>query len=337
MVALKKYARLEGSALWRAQPQDQRRDVVVSIGDATLTITDMQDRPLTHWSIAAIKRANPGTRPAVFHPEGDPGETLELAADEAHMIDALETLRRAVDRARPRPGRVRWVGFTASVGVVALLAAFWLPGALVNHTVSVVPSVKRADIGAALIDRIERMTGPACAEPAGLRAIQKLRARLGSGPIAILPGTANTSMHLPGGYILLDRAVVEDFEEPDVAAGFVLAEGVLAAAADPLRDLLRSVGTRASFQLLTTGSLDGETLDAYARLLLTQPRGVPEDEKLLAAFAAREVRSTPYAYANDVTGETVLSLIEADPMAGRDPRALLSDADWLRLQNICGG
>ena len=129
----------------------------------------------------------------------------------------------------------------------------------------------------------------------------------------------------------------QDFEEPDVAAGFILAENVLATASDPLRDLLQAVGTRASFQLLTTGSLEGETLDAYARLLLTQARNMPQDEALLAAFAARDVRSTPYAYALDVTGETVLPLIEADPVAGRSPRPLLSDADWLRLQSICGG
>ncbi len=337
MVALKKYARLEGSALWRARPEDQRREVVISIGDATLTISDMQDRPLTHWSLAAIRRANPGTRPAIFHPEGDTGETIELAVDEAQMIDALEKLRRAVDRARPRPGRLRWMGFAASVSLVVVLALFWLPGALVNHTVSVVPSVKRAAIGAELLARIERMTGPACAQPAGLRAIQKLRARLGSGPLAILPGTANTSLHLPGGIILLDRAVVEDFEEPDVAAGFILAEQVLAQASDPLRDLLDTVGTVASFQLLTTGSLKSETLDTYARHLLTQDRTVPADAPLLAAFAARQVRSTPYAYARDVTGESVLPLIEADPMARTAAAPLLSDADWLRLQSICGG
>ncbi|MEE4188365.1 MAG: hypothetical protein V2I76_07950 [Roseobacter sp.] len=336
MVALKKYARLEGSALWRASPDEQRREVIVSIGDATLTISDMRDRPLTHWSLAAIRRANPGTRPAIFHPEGDTGETLELAADEAQMIDALEKLRRAVDRARPKPGRLRWLGLLASFGAVALLAVFWLPGALVQHTVSVVPAVKRAEIGASLLSRIELMTGPACAEPAGQRALQNLRARLGSGPISVLPGNLTTSLHLPGGHIIIDRALVEDFEEPDVAAGFILAERVLASTADPLQDLLQAAGMSASFQLITTGSMEGETLDQYARYLLTQPRQTPQDDALLAAFSTREVRSTPYAYALDVTGETVLNLIEADPMAGRASNPLLSDADWLRLQSICG-
>lgn len=337
MTALKKYARLEASALWRASPDEQRREVIVSIGDATLIVSDMRDQAITHWSLAAVQRANPGTRPAIFHPEGDPGETLELAPEEAQMIDAIEKLRRAVERARPRPGRLRWLGMLASVLAVAALIIFWLPGALLTHTVSVVPVVKRAEIGAALLVRIERITGPSCADVAGVRALQQLRARLGSGPINILPGTISTSLHLPGGVILLDKALVEDFEEPDVAAGFVLAEQTLATASDPLRDLLAAMGPAASFHLLTTGRLKGETLDRYAEILLTQDRTFPAIDSLLTAFADREVRSTPYAYARDVTGETVLTLIEADPMSGRTPVPLLSDADWLRLQNICGG
>lgn len=307
----------------------------MSMGDATLTISDLRDQPLAHWSLAAIVRANPGVRPAIFHPEGDPGETLELDTSEAQMIDALEKLRRAVDRARPRPGRLRGLGLFLSLALVGALAVFWLPGAVIQHTVSVVPDVKRAEIGAALLDRIERMTGPACASPAGLRALQVLRARLGSGPVTVVPGGVLTSLHLPGGIIVIDRALVEDFEEPDVAAGYILAERVGAAGSDPLFDLLEVVGAGASFRLLTTGDLDAEALDSYARHLLTAPRPAPADRALLAAFAAREVRSTPYAYARDVTGETVLPLIEADPMARRDPTPLLIDADWLRLQSIC--
>ena len=61
------------------------------------------------------------------------------------------------------------------------------------------------------------------------------------------------------------------------------------------------------------------------------------DETLLAGFKAWSVRATPYAYALDITGETTLGLIEADPFAAAPPDPLISDADWLRLQNICGG
>ena len=337
MVALKKYARIEGTALWRAAPDEQRREVVVSIGDATLMISDMQDQAITHWSLAAVVRANPGKRPAIFHPDGDPGETLELAKDEAEMIDAIEKLRRAIDRSRPKPGRVRWVGVLISAALVASLALFWLPGALVSHSLNVVPDVKRTEIGNALMQRIERMTGPVCAGTPGDAALSKLRARLGTGPLYVVPDAITTSLALPGGMILLDRALVEDFEEPDVAAGYVLEAQTRARGTDPLRQMLEHLGPRANIHLLTTGVFDGETLDRYARTLLTEPREAPEADAMISAFDARQIRSTAYAYARDVTGETVLPLIEGDPMAGRDPVMLLSDADWLRLQNICGG
>ncbi|MCV3270543.1 hypothetical protein [Roseobacter sinensis] len=336
MTALKKYARLEASGLWRATPEDQRREVIVSIGDATLMISDTRDRALTHWSLAAVQRANPGKRPALYYPDGDPGETLELGNGEAQMIDAIEKLRRAVERSRPHPGRLRWLGMALSVGAVVAAGVFWVPQALTDHTVAVVPQVKRAEIGDALLRRIERMTGPACRDTAGQRALSTLRARLGADRIVILPGMRQTSLHLPGGQILLNRALVEDFEEPDVAAGFAMVEQSLARAQDPLRDLLAVNGTWASFQLLTTGELDSEMLDSYAEHLLTRDSTLPDPESLLPVFTAAQLRSTPYAYARDITGEAVLPLIEADPMRGKAPKALLSDADWLRLQSICG-
>jgi hypothetical protein len=38
-----------------------------------------------------------------------------------------------------------------------------------------------------------------------------------------------------------------------------------------------------------------------------------------------------------VSGESVLALIEADPMRGQVPEPLISDEDWLSLQNVCTG
>jgi len=57
----------------------------------------------------------------------------------------------------------------------------------------------------------------------------------------------------------------------------------------------------------------------------------------LNALAAANIRSTPYALALDGTGEETVRLIEADPIKPADSRPLLRDADWLRLQAICGG
>lgn len=61
MTALDKYQRIEALGLWRADNVSQRKDVLISIGETTLLISDMQEQPLAHWSLAAIERANPET------------------------------------------------------------------------------------------------------------------------------------------------------------------------------------------------------------------------------------------------------------------------------------
>ena len=341
MTALREYQRLEASGLWRASPQAQRTDVIVSIGDATLVITDTRDRPLTHWSLAAVERANPGELPAIYHPDGDPGETLELAGEEGQMIEAIEKLRTAIGRQRPHPGRLRLMMFAVSMAIVVTLGTFWLPEVLRNHAVSVVPSVKRAEIGEALMARIQKVTGPPCTDPSGTEALARLASRLGlsagAGKLNIMREGVGGAVLLPGGSILINRDLVEDYEEPDVLAGYIIAERIRAQMDDPLGEILARGGMFESVRLLTTGSLSPDMLQSYAEWLLTAPRPDVDTETLLGGFRTLSVRSSPYAYAVDITGETTLGLIEADPFKTETPAAVLTDADWLRLQGICGG
>lgn len=339
MTALQKYQRLEASGLWRATPEAQRQDVIVSIGDATLLIADLHDRPLTHWSLAALERLNPGELPALYCPYGDPGETLELAENETEMVAAIEKIRTAIGRGRAHPGRLRMWGLLGSVLVVLGLGAFWLPMALRAHAVTVVPTAKRAEIGAALGQKIKDVTGPPCNASSGNTALERLATRLttGDGPlhIEVMRGGVRDAVALPGGTILVNRALVEDYEEPDVLAGYILAERLRARQHDPLADLLAHAGILDSLRFLTTGDVPVAVLDSYARQVLTSPRPTVDDDTLLTGFSAYSVRARPYAYAVDITGEKTIRLIEADPFATLAPPALLSDADWLRLQGIC--
>lgn len=341
MTALNQYQRLEASGLWRPSPDAQRTEVIVSVGDATLVISDRQERALTHWSLAAVERANPGRRPAIYHPDGDPGETLELAENETEMIAAIEKLRAAIERQRPHPGRLRLVIVLIVLALIAAAGILWLPQALRAHAVAVVPQVKRAEIGAALFRHVQRVTGPPCATPEGRAALDKLARRIpgpdGPGHLAVMRDGVRGTVHLPGATILIGRALVEDHDEPDVVAGYLVAERLRSETRDPLALLLRQSPIWASLRLLTTGDLDDATLSAYAETLLTRPVPPVDDAALLAGFNAWSVRSTPYAYAVDDSGETTLGLIEADPFEGQTPPPILSDADWLRLQAICGG
>lgn len=336
MTALKDYQRLEAAGLWRATPEAQRRDVVISIGDATLTITDMQDRPLAHWSLAAIHRHNPGQFPAIFHPDGDPGETLEVQEDETTMLDAIQQVQFAIDRARPHPGRLRLLG---SLGLTAALLAgamLWLPSALQHHALSAVSDINRKAIGQALLGRIERLSGQACITPQTAPLLADLARRTNIRQIVVLRNGVSTSLALPGGIYLLNSSYFEDFEDPAVAAGAILVERARTRIEDPLMALLAAGGLSSAFHLLTTGQLRQGTLDSYAELALTKPRPDVETQAILAEFAQSAIPSSPYAYALDVTGETTIALIEADPLAHLELEPLLSDQEWVQLQNICG-
>lgn len=340
MTALSEYERLEAAGLWRASSEAQRIDVFVTVGDATLTILDKREQPLTHWSLAAIERSNPGKRPALFHPEGDTSETLELGEDAEEVIKAIEKLRTAVERARPHPGRLRLVMFLTSLITVAALVTFWLPGALRDHATKVLPEVKREQIGDALRAQIERVTGPACNGREGRDALVVLASRLpgadGPGALDVMRNGVPNAVSLPGGTVLIDRSLVEDYDEPDVLAGFIVEQRLRANLQDPIADLLEHAGTWDSIRLLTTGELPETVLAEYAQHLLTHTPPPLSDDTLLNGFQSWSVRSSPYAYALDMTGESTLGLIEADPFATEIPTPILSDANWLRLQSICG-
>ena len=337
MTALTKYQRLETVGLWRAEAGQQRKNVIVSIGDATLVIAEPSGPALAHWSLPAVHRANPGEEPALFTPGADSTETLELS--DPDMIGAIETVRRAIERHGPHRGRLRALLIASVLGAVGALSWFWLPGALSSYTASVVPEAKRTEIDRALLAHIERLSGPPCAAPYSLAALAKLDRRLGGSgeEVQVLPAGVTTAAHLPGGTVLLNRALLEDYEGPEAAAGYVLAERARASVHDPLQELLTRAGMATSVRLLTTGIVPDDTLRRYAVHLAAAPATPIDDEVLLDRFRQAGVSSTAYAYALDLSGETTLTLIEADPLGPAQRAPLLADDDWVSLQGICGG
>ncbi|MFN4156509.1 MAG: hypothetical protein ACK4HF_17835 [Paracoccaceae bacterium] len=337
MTALKKYSRLESGGLWRDTPTSQRREVIVAFREATLVLSDPKsESALSHWSLPAIERLNPGETPALFAPGEDAIETLEL--DDRDMIVALETVRSALAGQRPKPGRLRGGLLGGGTFLVLALGAFWLPDALVKHTASVLPAATRAAIGQAALADVQRLTGSPCTTPLGTFALTALGDNL-FGPhrarILILREGVARAAHLPGGTILIGRRVVEDEGGPEVLAGLALMERLRAEARDPILPVLKHAGLTATFRLLTSGILPDSAVAGYGEVLLQErPVAVPDDVAL-ARFRAVGLSTLPYAYAIDPTGEATIGLIEADPLAGLVPEPLMADGDWVSLQDIC--
>ncbi|MEY8883467.1 hypothetical protein [Donghicola sp. XS_ASV15] len=339
MTALKEYQRLEAVGVWRERPDCPRQDVVVSLGDATIVVMDMQSRALTHWSIPAVARANPGSLPAIYHPDGDPSETLEIDGDEIVMIEAIEKLRLAIDRSRPKQRRLRWGVLTVVAGCVAAASFLWLPDVLRSHAATVVPPVKRAQIGIALINHVTDRTGAECRDSLGSPALSRLGAKLFDDQphrkLMILPGGPKKAMHLPGGTILLHKSLVEDFEDPSVLAGFALAESLRATRNDPLAEVLEASSLLAVIRLLTTGAVPDEALQDYADQLMSAPQRPIETARLLELFKEKGIATTPYAQGLGPSRAEAQALIAADPFKATLPPQLMSDGDWISIQGIC--
>ncbi len=331
MTALKEFQRLESTGLWRPTADAQRREVVVSFGDATLVLSDTAGRPITHWSLPAVERLNPGALPALYSPDPSGDETIEVEDDT--MIGAIEKVRRSLGRRRPRPGRLRHVGIAGTVAVTLAVALLWLPGALTRQTLTVVPPTKRAEVGATLLGHIQQLTGPTCRNVLGTQALGRLKTRLMGrdtpGQIVVVPDGLQMPAYLPGRIVVLDREMVEGSDDPAVVAGHVLAALAGRAGRDPLEAILREAGLGTTLRLLTTGDIPPGVLDAYAESVVTRPAAPPPDAALRAAFAAAEVPVGPYATA---TGRGTRDLRRA-AVEGYAP--ILSDADWISLQGIC--
>ncbi|MCU0826920.1 MAG: hypothetical protein MUE52_05830 [Tabrizicola sp.] len=340
MTALKKYQRLECSGLWRETPQDQRREVLVRLGEATLTLSDPRSgEAVSHWSLPAIERVNRGETPAVFAPGDDALESLELS--EPDMVAALDSVRAALKAAEARPGRLRGLILGATALGILALATVWLPGTLVSHTASVVPPAQRAEIGQRVLDDLSRVTGAPCDNQLGLQALAGLADRV-FGPVDtpilyVMPEGVSQPLHLPGDVIILPRSLIEQANGPEAAAGAALVERLRSRQTDPIIPLLQHAGLKATFQLLTTAELSDEAIAGYGETALRATPEPLDTATMIRAFEVAQVPATAYAAAIDPDGKTLSELAAGDPYKGLAPSPLIPDETWIALQGICGG
>lgn len=335
MTALTRYARLEGSGLWRADAQAQRRDVAVRLGKTSLVIADGRSGAvLSHWALPALRRLNPGRRPACYAPDAlEGGETLET--DDALLIEAIETIQSAL---HPRPIR-RWLmPVLAVAGLGAVLAgALALPGALIERTAVMAPQAVRAQIAREALDDLVR-TGSGvrvCAEPNGRQALTALRNRvLGPGWRAlVIEGLAGFEAgHLPGRVALVSRGLLERLDSPEALAGWLIAQDLADQARDPMLAALRHAGLRATLTVLTTGALPEGVLSGYAAQVLTRPPLWPEAAAIEARLADLGVSAAPYAASLPPAARSLAAALPREAVPGV---LLMTDGEWLTLQGVC--
>lgn len=327
MTAIDGLERLETTGLWRPEVGAQRREVYVAIGNAELVVQDKAGMALSHWSLPALVRLNPGVVPARFAPARTLGEELEI--DEGEMVDTLDRVVAAVAKGRARPGRLRR-GLVALVAVAALAtAAVWLPDALRDQAARMLPQAKRDEIGTRMLAELTLLTGAPCRSATGREALEQLRARiLPTTPlrIEVLRGLPPPALALPGGLVVLSEGPLVMQDDPDVVAGHLLAAATSGRARPPLGAFLGGLGLRDLMGLLTAGDVSDAAVTAHVERLLLAPPEPLSTDALRQGFAAARLAWQPYAGA--------VGLPQADVAPVQMPPAL-DDPSWQRLRGIC--
>lgn len=340
--ALKKYRRLEGMGLWSGAREDQRREVAVSFGDSTLVITDSRSMTvLSHWSLAAIERLNPGQMPALYSPDGAAEEVLEL--DDDLLIDAIGQVNDALAPKLTTWERLR-LPIMAGVTVLLLtLGAVLVPPALVDHTAEVVPMAKRVEISDRVVADLHQSGAQSCQGNLGSAALASLQRRLFERPARLvvmrgLPTQAPRIQHFPGRLFVIDARLLDMADSPDALAGALVLAGARQLTDDPLPPLLRHAGVVATFRLLMSGEFRADGARGYGQAALSAPLVLPDAASVTErferlSFDADAVLRNPVPLdpaVRDLSG--VLQALAARPEAAAP---VLNDGQWVSLLNIC--
>lgn len=344
MTALRQFQRLEAQGSWRATPDGPAREVVVSLGEATLVLSDPAgDRPLSHWSLPAVVRIGadpgPGGGAAVYAPGPDStDETVSI--DDPLMIEAIARVQGAVATRRSDTGRLR--STLAVLGILGLLGVLlmWLPDALVTHAARIAPPAQARAIGEAVLADLETVSGTVCDRASGQAVLDHLAPILlnENADIRVLPEPVGGVRRLAGDVYVIGNDLLRGAPGPEVAAAHLVAASLAVDDADLRLAALRHAGLWASLRLMTLGHLPRRAMAGYGAALLSRPALRPADDALLAALAPRGIPAEPYARSLDPTGRTVQPLLDGTGPAAEAPaRTLLTDEQWLALQQICAG
>lgn len=331
MTALKEYERLESLGLWKAGPDAQRVEVIVSFGEATLVLSNGQGDPLTHWSLAAVERVNDEQGVVVFSADDEAQEILEI--EDPAMIEALDKTLAAIAKTRPRPGRLRtWIAALVILWFATALF-IWLPETAARYATSIVPDATSEEIGKHAMEHVANLTGTRCSSPLGDRALRILEKRLlrtSVNHLSVVEMGSRKSALLPGGNILLNKSLLRDDRGPELLAGYVLLERATEDEEPPLYQLFQTAGTRETLNFLATGEIGDTTLDRFSEARITGPVSAPSIENLAALFEVAELSSAVFAQEEP----RYKALSESDRFRG-SYEPLLRDAEWLALQDIC--
>lgn len=342
--------------------------VTVDEGARALRIGRMGFAPLL-WPLDDLRLLpdQAGGDLVILHRRDDP--VARLILDDGLLLERLPDVRRPAPLVR----RGRLMAWAAAALASVALIVFVLVPTMADQMADYIPPAGERALGAATLDQIRSaldesgMGEPVafCNAPAGLTALEKLRARLAPG----LPEGQEISVHvldheminafvLPGGYVVFFRGLIQAAETPEEVAAVFAHEIGHVVSRDPTRHALRSAGSIGVLGLLF-GDFAGGALvlflaerlieasyareaeaaaDDFARALLIDTAIDPAAlgtffDRLRRAFGEEEGFLAHFT-THPALSDRILAA-QADLPTGFTPRPLLTEPEWQVLQTIC--
>ena len=335
MTALERYQRLEATGLWQEGSDADPREVIVSFGDATLTLSDLEERPLGHWALAGMRVLEEAPEGTIYATTPDAYETLTIRDDD--MIAAIAAVSRAPGphrRSAPaRRSRRMWIAL-ALMALIAATATFG-PELLRGQAVRMTPPERAAEYGDRMLLDIMDRRGALCAASEGIRALEDLASRVLPGSDANIRviglGTAPFAL-LPGGAILLDRRVIEAATGPDVVAGWIALAWPAPGSDAGVEELMRVAGPLGQLRHVFSGDIGAPALARAAAAALDTDPAADRAPLAMARVEAAGMGSAAFAESLRAAGMAAPAGSAGDPLAP----SVVGAAEWAAIRAVCG-
>lgn len=265
MTAIDKYTRLEALGQWRESPDHPPREVVVSFGNATLVLSDLKEKPLCHWAMAATSRISLEGSKAVYTPDTEGFETLEI--DDAQMVEAIAQVSRASVVVKQRKPWLRWV-FLAILILVISTVFYITPTMLQGQATRMTGAESARKLGT---DMLATLNPDICREPRADTARALFQSRVFPNNEALLVIARNQPQPhaFPGGVFLIGADTLQAMQSPNDLAN--LATTLTAKNNATLDQLFEESSMRELFEYITTGKMSEERLAKAAQEIVDEP------------------------------------------------------------------
>lgn len=257
MTALDKYIRLETIGRWRENPESGTKEVIVSFGNSTLVLSDLEDNPITHWALAATRLYSDEGARIIYTPDTEAYETLVI--EDREMVEAIEQVSRATALAPKK--QFNWTYLIILIVVLFLsLVAYFLPTMLRNQAVNMTSIDSARQISMIMVDKLDLQV---CHDPRADNVMNSLAPSLSRDTRMVITSSDINAAVLPGNVILMSDKVLQSYPNAETLVDWV--NTVLDNQSGLVENLFDNASLADTFQYITSGVLPEDYLTRFGK------------------------------------------------------------------------